>query len=169
MRMAQMVNAVRRATWCELALFLVALVVGSAALAQAPPPNYRCQPTTMPVTSCNCYPGDDEKHDRCIGTLPKQGGTMYGNVGCMPHQGATCNSGAQTDCGIVVMCDCIECTTHLIVLGCYPATPTQRSCLVPYSTAGARTRRTATIRLRNESTLRDSERQLHPYAQPLDS
>ncbi len=133
MRLAQMVNVVRRATWCEMALFLVAVVVGSAALAQAPPPNFRCEPTTMPVTGCNCWPGDDEKHDRCFGTLPKQGGTMYGNVGCMPEDGMTCNSGAQTDCGIVMMCSCLLCTQPLITCPCtcYPH-PTKLPCSNQY-------------------------------------
>lgn len=97
----------------EAMLFVVAVSVSSACLAI---PYSKCKPIAAPVTGCECPLGGDEV-DRCKGTLPKEGATLYGDVACQTDPTTSCTPVTTNDanpCGIVVMCPCVKCSAVFV-------------------------------------------------------
>ena len=105
--------------FAAMASALIAGIGGNYLIGETTFPNAICGPAAMPVTSCECPLGAGHA-DRCEGTLPKNGGNMYGNVMCSAQPGSSCLSGAtgMNSCGRIAMCPCITCGTPIYILGC---------------------------------------------------
>lgn len=116
----------------ECLLFATAVLVSSVCCATVYQDS-KCQPIAAPVTSCECPLGENHP-DRCEGSLPKNGGTMYGDVGCQLFPGTTCTdgSGNQNDCGRVAICTIpqgttVQCKDQTVTLPCTIFTPAQKT------------------------------------------